>query len=304
MKVLVTGGAGFIGSHIVDALIEHGHEVAVVDNLSTGHARNLNPKASFYRVDVTDPAALRDVFEREQPAAVIHQAAQVSVAQSVAHPAEDARTNILGTLHVLECSLACGAGKFVFASSAAVYGEPQHVPIDEAHPTEPISPYGIAKRTCERYIEVLCQGTALRPVILRYANVYGPRQDASGEGGVIAIFADRIARGEPLHIHGDGRQTRDFVHVADVARANLVAATIPVAGTFNIGTGTETTVLEIAQVMIREADAPERLTFGPERPGDIRRSCLDVAAARERLRWEATIPMDQGLRTLLSRARA
>ena len=235
MKALITGGAGFIGSHIADSLVKNGDSVVVVDNLQTGKLANLPSRVTFYREDITQPL-LRGIFCREQPEVVFHQAAQVSVPKSVADPKLDVRINVLGAINVLEAAKASGVRKVIFASSAAVYGEPQYLPIDEAHPIAPQTPYGLAKHTVERYLALYRELYGLRYTVLRYANVYGPRQDGGGEGGVVAIFAQRLSAGLVPTVFGSGEQTRDFVFVGDVAAANLAAIAQADGQVLNIST--------------------------------------------------------------------
>lgn len=231
MKVLVTGGAGFIGSHVVDCLIESGHETVVVDNLATGKASHVHPKAKLYVTDIRSKE-LKEIVETEKPRVVIHQAAQVSVKRSVDEPLWDAEINILGTLNLLECCRAANVEKLIYASSAAVYGDPVYVGVDERHLIQPLSLYGVSKYTPELYIKVYHHLYGLNYTILRYANVYGPRQDSEGEGGVVSIFIDKLLKGEQPIIYGDGEQTRDFVYVTDVAQANVMALTRGDGGVF------------------------------------------------------------------------
>ncbi|MFZ5652589.1 MAG: NAD-dependent epimerase/dehydratase family protein [Bacillota bacterium] len=223
MKVLVTGGAGFIGSHTVDALAAAGAAVAVLDNLSAGRFENIKQNVNFYHGDLLEKDFVFHCAEKESPEVIIHLAAQASVPESLKAPDIDAGVNMLGSLHILEAARACGARKVVFASSAAVYGMPRYLPVDELHPAQPLSGYGLSKHTVERYLELYRQLYGLDYTVLRYSNVYGPRQDALGEGGVVSVFIDRIIGGKQPVIHGDGEQTRDFVYVCDVAAANLQA---------------------------------------------------------------------------------
>lgn len=298
MKVLVTGGAGFIGSHIVDHLIAAGASVAVVDNLSTGREANLNPQARFYNVDLTDPA-LREILTRERPEAVVHEAAQASVGVSVARPEADAETNIQGTLNLLEAARLVGVRKVVYASSAAVYGEPAYLPVDEVHPVAPLSPYGVSKYTPELYLAAYRQLYGLDYVALRYANVYGPRQDALGEGGVIAIFAERLSRGEHLEVFGDGAQTRDFIHVEDVARANLKALESGSALICNVSTGEPTSINDLVRLLAAVTGGDPAVSYQPAREGDIRHSRLDNLRARRYLDWTPIRELREGLEETL-----
>ena len=275
LHVLVTGGAGFIGSHIVDACLDRGWRVSVIDDLSTGDRRNVNPKAEFHEADLRDPATMR-IVERLRPDVIVHEAAQVDLRKSVADPAGDAEINVVASIRLLDAAVRLGVKKFVFASSGgAAYGEPLFTPQTEEHPLNPVSPYGCAKVAVEHYMNAFRQVHGLATVALRYANVYGPRQSAIGEAGVIAIFADRMSRGEPVTINGDGGQTRDFVHVSDVVAANLEAIERDdVIGAFNVGTGIETSVNEIHRLLakILGVTAPPR--HGPAKAGEQRRSVL------------------------------
>jgi UDP-glucose 4-epimerase len=292
MNILVTGGAGFIGSHIVDLLVEQGYQVVVVDDLSTGRRENIHPAAAFEELDIA-AAGLVPVFERYLPAAVIHQAAQPSVPRSIEEPLLDTRTNVLGTVNLLECCRRFGARRLVFASSAAVYGEPERIPLPETASTRPLSPYGLAKLTGERYIQLYHQLYGLDTVILRYANVYGPRQDAHGEAGVVSIFVNRILAGEQPVIHGDGQQTRDFVYVKDIARANVMAVEPDAPlGTYNVGSGVATSVTELFDLVAAGGTQPRH---GPARPGDIRHSVLDSSAIQQALGWRVEISLPEGL---------
>jgi UDP-glucose 4-epimerase len=292
MKILVTGGAGFIGSHIADLLVEQGHEMVVVDDLSTGRRENVHPAAAFEELDIA-AADLAHIFERYRPAAVVHEAAQPSVPRSIEDPLLDTRTNVLGTVNLLECCRRFGVRRFVFASSAAVYGEPERIPLPETAPTRPLSPYGLAKLTGERYAKLFHKLFGLDTVILRYANVYGPRQDANGEAGVVSVFADQILAGKRPLIHGDGRQTRDFVFVKDIARANLLALQPEApAGTYNVGSGVATSVAELFDLLAAGRIQPR---YGPSRRGDIRHSVLDPSAIEQALGWRAETPLPDGL---------
>ena len=297
MNVLVTGGAGFIGSHIVDLLVKQDHRVIVVDDLSTGRRENVHPAAVFEELDIAT-AGLASVFERHLPAAVVHQAAQPSVPRSIQEPLLDARTNILGTVNLLQCCRRFGVRRFVFASSAAVYGEPEMIPLSEAAVTRPLSPYGLAKLTGERYLDLAHRMDGLEAVVLRYANVYGPRQDAHGEAGVVSIFIDRVLAGEEPVIHGDGCQTRDFVYVEDIARANVMALAPGVpAGIYNAGSGVATSVAQLFDLIAAGRVQPLQ---GPPRPGDIRHSVLDPAFIRRAFGWRAETPLPVGLDTTLA----
>ncbi|HXF82016.1 MAG TPA: NAD-dependent epimerase/dehydratase family protein [bacterium] len=294
MKILVTGGAGFIGSHVVDAYLAAGHAVVVVDSLTSGRREVLNPRALFVELDIRDPA-LREVFERERPEVVNHHAAQAAVPASVADPVHDADVNIMGTLHLLELCREFGVRRFVFASTGgAIYGEPERLPADETHPTRPLSPYGISKMTGEHYVR--CYGTAMTWAILRYANVYGPRQDPHGEAGVVAIFAHAMLAGHRPTIFGDGTQSRDFVYVQDVARANVLAAESDASGLANIASGEETSINDLYRRLAELTGFREPPVYGARRPGDVYRIALDPRRAEEWLGWTAEIGLSEGLR--------
>jgi UDP-glucose 4-epimerase len=296
VRVLVTGGAGFIGSHVVDAFVTAGHTVAVADNLSTGSRTWLNPKASFHAVDLRS-GRLDAVFAAERPEAVAHLAAQAAVGRSVVDPAFDASVNIAGGLRLLDCCRRFGVKRVIYSSSGgAGYGDTDVMPTPEEHPSRPASPYGITKVAIEQYLEALAPLWGMSGISLRYANIYGPRQNPQGEAGVIAIFCHRLLVGQPLHINGDGLQTRDFVHVADVARANVLALERDhVTGPVNIGTGVETSVTAIADALRSAAGSETSPIHGPARPGEQRRSCLDPALAARALGWRPSVPLLQGL---------
>lgn len=295
MKVLVTGGAGFIGSHVVDAHLAAGDEVVVVDSLITGRRETLNPKARLVQLDIRD-RALRDVFEQERPDVVNHHAAQASVAASVSDPPHDADVNVMGTLNLLELARDAGTRRFVFASTGgAIYGEPERIPADESHPTQPLSPYGISKMAGEHYVRFF--GTSgMSWAILRYSNVYGPRQDPHGEAGVIAIFTSAMLADSRPKIFGDGTQTRDFVYVEDVARANVLAAGPEESGLANIATGVETSIDEIYRRLAEATGFRDPPAYDPPRTGDVYRIALDVRRAEEWLGWAPEVALDDGLR--------
>ena len=292
-RVLVTGGAGFIGSHTVDALVSAGHTVAILDDLSTGSEANLNPNASFHRADITDPAVGRTLAEI-RPEVICHVAAQISVSAGQADPLRDLTVNAAGTLRLLEHARRAGC-RFVHASSAAVYGEPEAIPVTEEHPTRPINNYGVSKLAVEHYLAAYARNYGVSYAALRYANVYGPRQNAAGEAGVVAIFCEAIAAGRPPTIHGDGLQTRDLVFVRDVAAANLAACASSATGVFNVGTGTETDVNTLCDAIANALGASIEPRRGPAREGDIYRSVLDPTRALELLGWRAEIDLARGL---------
>jgi UDP-glucose 4-epimerase len=305
VKALVTGGAGFIGSHVVDALVARGGRVAVVDDLSTGRRENLAQAlehgAVLHEADVRDEDAMRDVAGRERPDVVFHLAAHIDVRRSVASPAFDARINVEGTVNVLEAAQRVGARGFVNASSGgAIYGEAETIPTPETAPPRPISPYGQGKHAAEGYCGLYERLRELPVASLRFANVYGPRQDPLGEGGVVAIFCGRAVAGEGAPVYGDGRQTRDFVYVGDVVDSLLVAADRGAAGAFNVGTGTETSVLELAAAVREASGAALPLEHAAAREGEVLRSCLDISLARRELGWEPRVTLAKGLRATLA----
>jgi UDP-glucose 4-epimerase len=299
MKILVTGGAGFIGSNVCDALAAAGHEPVALDNLATGKRENLAGGIRLIEADIRDPN-LAAIFEREKPDAVSHHAAQIDVRKSVADPVYDAEVNLLGMLRVLEASVKSGVRRFVFASSGgACYGEQETFPAPESHPTRPVSPYGASKAAGEIYLGYYRAEKALSFAALRYANVYGPRQDPHGEAGVVAIFAQRLLERRTCTIFGDGNNTRDFVYVGDVARANLLALTAPYDGPVNVGTGRETSVNELYRVLAAAAGVTGAAEHGPAKPGEQRRSVIDPTLAASALGWKPEVPLEAGLaRTL------
>ena len=296
-RVIVTGGAGFIGSHIVDAFVAAGHTVAVVDNLSTGKLQNLNPAAAFYQADIRDVAALAVVFAQELPTVVCHQAALADVRGSLRDPAGYAQVNVIGTLNLLEAARNAGTvRKFLFASTGgAVYGEPAELPATEACAPRPLDPYGATKLACEGFIDTYRHNYGLSYAILRYANVYGPRQDPFGEAGVVAIFAGGMLAGRPLTVNGDGLQQRDFVYVGDVARANLAALSGDESGIYNIGTGVPTDVRTIWRELARITKYPGAEQHGPAKLGEVRTTYLDIACAARELSWQPTVTLAEGL---------
>lgn len=306
MTAIVTGGAGFIGSNLVDALLARGEQVVVVDDLSTGRRANLDDAlahgATLHQADVCDAEPLRALFAEVRPQQVFHLAAQIDVRRSVADPAADARVNVEGTINVLAAAHAAGARRLVYsATGGAVYGEAEQVPTPEDAPAQPLAPYGMGKLSGEGYCALYTRLHGLSTVALRYANVYGPRQDPLGEGGVIAIFCGCFAEGRTPTIFGDGEQTRDYTYVGDVVAANLRAAELDVTGSINVGTGVETSVLELAAAFRAlaggEAFAP---VHAPARQGEVLRSCLDAARARELLGWEPQVALAEGLRRTLA----
>jgi UDP-glucose 4-epimerase len=296
MNVLLTGGAGFIGSHVADAYIAGGHNVTVVDNLSTGRRRNLNPGAVFHQLDITDRAGIEALFAQHRFDVVNHHAAQIDVRRSVADPAYDASVNILGVLHLLECCVRTSVRKFIFASTGgAIYGEQEYFPADEHHPTRPISPYGISKLATEHYLFYYRTIHGLQTVCLRYGNVYGPRQNPEGEAGVVSIFVQRMLKGEQPVINGDGRQTRDYVYVGDVARANLLALSTEGSDVFNVGTGLETDVNTLFHALQKVLGTTLDEHHGPAKKGEQQRSVLNAARIRNTLGWKPSVNIAEGL---------
>ncbi len=303
-RALVTGGAGFIGSHIVDRLVASDRTVCVVDDLSTGSAGNIpGGGPQFARVDICDPAALRDIFTRFKPDVVFHMAAQTDVRRSVREPDFDARVNVLGGLNVLRAAIASGARRIVYASSAAVYGPPVQMPVPETHPTKPISEYGASKLAFEHYLSAYAARGLIEYAALRYANVYGPRQRSAGEAAVVAVFARQMVGGEPVTIFGDGTKTRDYVYVGDVVEATLRAAAGPSGVVANVGWGKEVSDLELFRAVAAAAEYRKEPIFAADRPGDIARSCLDPALARRTWDWRASVPLEDGLRRVVEHAR-
>ncbi len=296
MRILVTGGAGFIGSHLVDALLDAGHEAIVIDNLATGVRDNLNPQARFYEADIRDAEAVRALFVAERPEVLIHQAAQLDVRRSVADPSFDADVNIVGTLRLLQNGLENGLKKVIFASSGgAIYGDTEVMPTPETLSPAPISPYGVSKLSIEHYLHYYAVVQGLPYVALRYANVYGPRQNPHGEAGVIAIFAERLLRGQQAVVFGDGENTRDYVFVGDVVRANLAALAYDEVGAFNVGTGIETTVNDLFDRVNTLTEAGATRQHAAAKVGEQRRSCLNVALAGQALGWQPQVALGDGL---------
>jgi len=308
MKALVTGGAGFIGSNLVDALLARGDEVTVVDNLSTGKRENLanamEKGATLAEVDIREAEAVNDVVARLKPDVIFHLAAQIDVRKSVADPAADARINVEGTANMLSAAQAYGVRRFVNTSTGgAIYGELETVPAAEDHRVAPEAPYGLSKFCAEQYCAIFARLHGLSTVSLRYGNVYGPRQDPLGEAGVIAIFCGAVLDGGKATIFGDGEQTRDYIYVDDVVEANLRAAESDATGPINIGLGKERTVLDIVRVLNEHAADGFQPEHAPERLGEVRRSAIDPSRAREELGWEAKVELDEGLQLTLDSLR-
>lgn len=296
MKILVTGGAGFIASHVTDAYVEQGHEVVVIDNLSTGLKANVNSQARFVEMDIQDKGIF-DLFEKEKFDVVNHHAAQMDIRLSVKDPTFDARNNILGTINLAEAAVRNDVKKFIFISSGgAIYGEQDYFPADEIHPTRPLSPYGIAKLTGEKYLYYYNKTYNLNFVSLRYANIYGPRQNPHGEAGVIAIFCSKLFKNETPIINGDGKQTRDYVFVADVVQANVNALNYNKSDYFNIGTGIETDENELFYFLNRFTGDKVEEKHGSAKPGEQLRSVLNNKKAKELLNWQPTVQLEDGLK--------
>ncbi len=303
MRALVTGGAGFIGSNLVDGLLERGDDVSIVDDLSTGRRENLEGAlaagARLHEGSVTDGEGMTALLAEERPAVVFHLAAQVDVRRAVADPAFDAAINVGGTAVMLEAARAAGTRRFLLASTGgAIYGDCDRLPTPEAAPAAPISPYGASKAAAETYLALYRRLHGLSSCALRLANVYGPRQDPLGEGGVVAIYCHAAGNGQAVQVFGDGRQTRDFVYVGDVVSAFMAASERDVLGPYNVGTGEETSVLDLVERLGLEAQ------FKPERPGEVKRSSLDPSAAREALGWRAETPIGDGLEHTMALADA
>jgi UDP-glucose 4-epimerase len=308
MRAIVTGGSGFIGSNLVDGLLARGDEVTVVDNLSTGRRENLDGAladgAELVELDIRDQTALIELAERVRPEAIFHFAAQIDVRRSTDDPAVDARINVEGTINVLEAARRTGARMVNSSTGGAIYGEGKVLPAREDHPVAPEAPYGQSKFAAEGYLELFRRLHGVSAVSLRYGNVFGPRQDPLGEAGVIAIFCGKALEGGTPKVFGDGLQTRDYVFVGDVVSANLLAAdNRDASGAFNIGTGVETSVLDLVEALAPQADGPFEAEMAPERPGEVRHIYLDATRAREELGWSAQTGLSDGLAITLDSLR-
>ena len=296
MKILVTGGAGFIGSHIVDAYVKDGHEVIVIDNMSTGREENKNPKAKYYKMDICD-REIEKVFEDEKPEILNHHAAQIDVRKSVADPAGDVKINLIGFINLLEAGRKNGLKKVVLASTGgAIYGEQDYFPADESHPARPISPYGLNKLASEQYLHYYKHVYEIDWVALRYANVYGPRQNAKGEAGVVAIFSTKMFSGEQPIINGDGKQTRDYVFVGDVVRANMLALKDEAHGAYNVGTGVETNVNEIFSAIKELTGVSCDEKHVEAKAGEQERSCIQASRLKKEFSWAPQIKFHDGMK--------
>lgn len=295
MRILITGGAGFIGSHVTDRLVSEGHSVSIIDNLSTGKAENLNKGAEFYKIDIVNPRIER-IFKKERPELICHLAAQMDVRRSVADPVYDAQTNVIGMLNLLENAVRYGTRRIIFASSGgAVYGECGSLPTPEDYPPQPLSPYGISKLTGEHYLFFYKQTYGLNYIVLRFANVYGPRQDPFGEAGVVAIFTQKMLRNEQPVINGNGMQTRDYVYVEDVVDAVTASAYSETNDVFNVGTGVETSVNELFRLLKDVTGRDIKEVYGPAKKGEQARSCLNYDKIKKTLEWEPRTPIKEGL---------
>ncbi len=303
MRVLLTGGAGFIGSHVADMLIELGHEVYIVDDLSNGKLENVNKKAKFFKVDIRNREKLQEIFKTVKPDIVNHHAAQISVQKSVEMPVFDADVNILGSINLLDLSVKHNVKKFIYISSGgAVYGEPQYLPCNEKHPVNPLSPYGASKHAVEHYLYLYHINYGLNYLVLRYPNVFGPRQDPYGEAGVVAIFTVRMLKGKEVYIFGDGYQERDFIYVKDAAKANILAMDVdieikdPLDPIFNLGTGIGTNVRQIYEALAEIIGYKIPPVFKERRPGEVYKIALNAEKAKKFLGWEAETSLVEGMR--------
>ena len=300
-KILVTGGAGFIGSHVVELFIEKDYEVVILDDLSTGREFNINPRAKFYKMDIRSPE-VRNVFEVERPDYVSHHAAQMDVRRSVAQPLFDADVNILGSINLIECAKESGVKQFVYISTGrAVYGEPEQVQCDELHPIDPICQYGASKHTVEHYLFMYHVNYGLNYTVLRYPNEYSPRQDPHGEAGVVAIFTGKVLAGETVTINGDGEQTRDYMYVGDCAHANYLAVTVEhQPGVYNLGWGRPTSVNDIFSTLTKVTGSSHPAVFVPAKVGETRHIYLDAAKTKKELGWLPTLSLEEGLEKTLA----
>jgi UDP-glucose 4-epimerase len=295
VKILVTGGAGFIASHVSDSFLALGHEVCIVDNFASGKRENLPADAAFYEADIRDEN-LADVFNAEKPDVVVHHAAHIEVTRSVREPAYDASINILGSLNLFECCRAYGVKKIIYAGTGgALVGEPVYIPVDEAHPIDPLAPYGVSKHTVEHYLYTYKANHGIDYTVLRYPNVYGPRQDPHGEAGVVAIFSLMLLAGQQPTIFGDGSKTRDYCYVGDIAAANVLALNSPLSGVYNLGRGIEVTDLEVFEAVRAAVGSDMDPRYAPVRPGEVEHIALDASKARRELGWDWKIDFKDGV---------
>lgn len=305
MRILVTGGAGFIGSNIVDALLAHGHEVAALDDLSTGKAENVSPQAKLYRADIRDNDALTRIFDEFKPEVISHQAAKADVRESLAKPQLYAEVNIIGSLNLLEQARRVGAQKIIYAGTGgATYGEPNYLPVKEDHPVNPLDPYGASKHHVEHYLFLYHHNYGLNYTVLRYPNVYGVRQNPFGEAGVIAIFTYKMLQGETPTINGKGDKERDFCYVGDVARANVLALERGDNQIYNIGSGVGTTINTLYEKLQRATGFDKPANYAPDKPGEVYKIYLDATHAGRDLGWEANVGLDEGLQLTVESLRA
>jgi len=295
MNILVTGGAGFIGSHVVDAYINDNHNVVIVDDMSRGRKEFINPRATFHQISISDPQ-LANIIQKESIEVISHHAAQISVSDSVKNPVKDAESNIIGTLQLLQNAVEFGVNKFIFASTGgAIYGEQDYFPAREDHPQKPTSPYGLSKLSVEGYLKFYKEQYGLKSIIFRYGNVFGPRQNPNGEAGVVAIFNNRLLKGQAPIINGDGEQTRDYIFVRDVVNANLLALKLNGSGTFNVGTGQETSVNELTHLILEVAESDIEVQTSKKNNFEQRRSCIDYKKIQDSLNWSPKVSLKEGL---------
>lgn len=299
MKILITGGAGFIASHVADLYIKHGHEVAILDNLSTGKKEFVNEQAKFYEADITDQKKVQSIIEEFQPEVINHHAAHIQVGYSVENPQFDAENNIIGLLNIMQAAQKVGVKKVIMASTGgAMYGNKQ-TPFSESMKEEPLSPYGVSKRSGELYLNYYYEQYGIEYIALRYSNVYGPRQNAHGESGVIAIFSEMLAQDKKPVINGDGTHTRDYVFVEDVAKANLLALNSDFIGAVNIGTAREISTNDVFKQVVKEFGKELEPQYGPARPGEQVTSSLNYSLAREVLGWEPKVEFEEGVKKVV-----
>jgi UDP-glucose 4-epimerase len=300
LRSLVTGGAGFIGSHLADALIARDHEVLVLDNLVSGKKENINPQATLQVVDICDQKAVEAAVHDFSPRFIHHYAAQIDARLSVENPSYDALVNIVGSINVIRAAMSAKAEKFIFISSGgAIYGEPNSLPVKEDHPVNPLSPYGLSKFAVEKYLDMMHRLTGLSYVCLRYANIYGPRQDPLGEAGVFAIFAQAMLSGKPPAIFGDGTATRDYLFVSDAVHSNLLAMNDVPVGSYNIGSGAETSVNEVYKMLAEPLAFKQNPQYSPPKLGEVNHISLDCENARLHLNWEPKVSLKEGISLLL-----